>query len=127
MRGGFPDTTTQPALIGRARETASLERARGAARRRRGGMLLVAGEAGVAKTALVEHAVGRSGQVVLRGTARPAGNTPPAPLLGHLTRADASPRPRALRAIEWDHDSARDERPASSSVRSAASAAPAPT
>ena len=55
-------------LIGRDRETAAIEDLLAQARERRSGVLVVRGEAGVGKSALLEHALeGADGFTVLRG------------------------------------------------------------
>jgi class 3 adenylate cyclase/DNA-binding CsgD family transcriptional regulator len=50
----------------------------------RGGLLVLAGEAGVGKTRLAEEAIATSGLVALRGTASQRGTTPYAPLVAAL-------------------------------------------
>ena len=55
-------------LVGRQRELATPRRDRDRCGRRRG-ILLVAGEGGVGKTALVESALAEDGGLVLRGAA----------------------------------------------------------
>src|SRR4051794_2655329 len=62
------------ALIGRTAELAALRAAATAARRRRGRLLLVAGEAGIGKTALVEAGLDRL--AVIRVAAASAGSGP---------------------------------------------------
>ena len=71
-------------LIDREHETSELRAVASAARRRRGGLLLVAGEAGIGKTALVEHAIGRRIPIVLRGAARASLAAPFEPLAAAL-------------------------------------------
>lgn len=60
-------------LIGRDPEVRELRAAAASARRRRGGLVLVAGDAGIGKTALVEQALDGRGSIVLRGAARASG------------------------------------------------------
>jgi len=59
----------KPELIGREEELSALERALEGVRDGRGGMLLLAGEAGVGKTRLAEAALTRSGLPVCTGRA----------------------------------------------------------
>ena len=70
-------------LIGRDQEIQELGAAASAAARRRGGLVLVAGDAGIGKTALVEHAMEGRLPVVLRGGARAAW-TPFGPLIAAI-------------------------------------------
>ena len=56
-------------LVGRQREHAALGNAIATAAEADGGILLVAGEGGVGKTALVESALAEDGGLVLRGAA----------------------------------------------------------
>ena len=70
-------------LIGREHEVREL-RAAASAARRRGGLVLVAGDAGIGKTALVERAIDRRMPVVLRGAARISGTAPFGPLIAAL-------------------------------------------
>jgi DNA-binding NarL/FixJ family response regulator len=67
-------------LIGRERESASLAKFARAAARGKGVTVLVSGEAGMGKTALVDSVLARSGLAVLRTAANPVGNTPLAPI-----------------------------------------------
>jgi DNA-binding CsgD family transcriptional regulator len=60
-------------LVGRDSERAWLQAAAARARDGRGALLLVAGEAGVGKTALVRSALAGTGLDVLEGAAVPAG------------------------------------------------------
>src|SRR5574341_728428 len=57
-----------PTLIGRTRETAELDAALRAARERHGGLLLLAGEAGVGKTRLATEALSQSSLLVLQSS-----------------------------------------------------------
>jgi DNA-binding CsgD family transcriptional regulator/tetratricopeptide (TPR) repeat protein len=68
-------------LIGREHKVRELRAAASAAGRRRGGLVLVAGEAGVGKTTLVEHAIDGRLPIVLRGAARASGTAPFDPLV----------------------------------------------
>lgn len=62
-------STSQPALLGRAAECATIERLLGAAGRGESGSLVLRGEAGMGKTALLGQAVDQaSGMAVLRAT-----------------------------------------------------------
>jgi DNA-binding CsgD family transcriptional regulator len=63
-------------LIGREHEVRELRAAASDAGRRRGGFVLVAGDAGIGKTALVEHAIAGRRAIVLRGAARASGTAP---------------------------------------------------
>ena len=56
-------------LVGRQREQAALGNAIAVAAEADGGILLIAGDAGVGKTALVESALAEDGGLVLRGGA----------------------------------------------------------
>ena len=59
-------------LIGRQNEQAELNAALSSIKVGNGGLLLVAGEAGVGKTRLTEETLVHSGRHVLRAAARPA-------------------------------------------------------
>jgi DNA-binding CsgD family transcriptional regulator len=69
-------------LIGRERELAEIEAALVALRADRGGLLLVAGEAGVGKTRLVSEALARSGMRLLTGEAVEGATPPYGPVVG---------------------------------------------
>lgn len=71
-------------LIGREHEVRELRAAASGAGRRRGGLVLVAGDAGVGKTALVEHAIDGRLPIVLRGAARASGSAPFDPLVAAI-------------------------------------------
>jgi DNA-binding NarL/FixJ family response regulator len=71
-------------LVGRQRERAALGDAIAAAARGNGGTLLVAGEGGVGKTALVEAALAGHGGLVLRGAADQRAVRPYAPVVAAL-------------------------------------------
>jgi class 3 adenylate cyclase/DNA-binding CsgD family transcriptional regulator len=71
-------------LIGRARQLAELDGYVRAAASGRGGLVLVAGEAGVGKTRLLEESLGRSGIPVLRGLAVERATPPYGPIVGAL-------------------------------------------
>lgn len=68
-------------LIGRERELVELDRFIAAARQNQGQLVLIAGEAGAGKTALVEDALAGSGLRVLRGTAHQKATAPYGPLI----------------------------------------------
>ena len=70
-------------LIGRDHEVRELGAAASAARRR-GGLVLVAGDAGIGKTAIVEQAIDGRLPVVLRGAARTSGTAPFGPLIAAI-------------------------------------------
>ena len=82
-------------LIGRERERTELIEALGAARAGAGGLLLVAGEAGVGKTRLAERAFGETDLLVLRGDATQEAQTPYGPLVAAL-RSYLHREPRGL-------------------------------
>ena len=69
-----------PALIGRDSEVRELRAAASAARRRRGGLVLISGDAGIGKTVLVEQALEGRLPIILRGAARASGTAPFGPL-----------------------------------------------
>jgi predicted ATPase/DNA-binding CsgD family transcriptional regulator len=71
-------------LIGRAREQAALTEAITAAAAGAGGVILVAGEAGVGKTRVVRAALAASGLRVLAGGSGPGGTSPYAPVVTAL-------------------------------------------
>ena len=71
-------------LIGREHEVGELRGAASAAVRRRGGLVLVAGDAGIGKTALVERAIDGRLPLVLRGAARASGTAPFGPLIAAI-------------------------------------------
>jgi DNA-binding CsgD family transcriptional regulator/tetratricopeptide (TPR) repeat protein len=79
-------------LVGRSDELSRLEEALQQARLGSGSLVLVAGDAGVGKTRLVEHVAGASGALVLWGRARQGAATPYGPVvsaLRSLLRVDA--------------------------------------
>ena len=71
-------------LVGRQREQAALRNAIAVAAGADGGILLVAGEGGVGKTALVESALAEDGGLVLRGAADQRAVRPYAPVVAAL-------------------------------------------
>jgi DNA-binding NarL/FixJ family response regulator/lipopolysaccharide biosynthesis regulator YciM len=71
-------------LVGRQREQAALRDAIAVAAEADGGILLIAGDAGVGKTALVESALAEDGRLVLRGAADPRAVRPYAPVVAAL-------------------------------------------
>src|SRR3954470_4384435 len=85
-------------LIGRARELAELDGYLRAAADGRGGLVLVAGEAGVGKTRLLEECLRRRGMIVLKGLAAERATPPYGPLVGAL-RAYLRGRPQAFADI----------------------------
>jgi DNA-binding CsgD family transcriptional regulator len=84
--GGVSRRICSPELIGRAAEVAALGAALADARRGRGRLVLVEGDAGIGKTRLVEEFTARADGVrVLAGGGIPlASDTPYAPVLGIL-------------------------------------------
>ncbi len=70
-------------IVGRERERAELDRLLRAFRERRGGLVLVAGEAGVGKTRLVEDALARGDFLALRGPSQ-EGALPYGPIVAAL-------------------------------------------
>jgi DNA-binding CsgD family transcriptional regulator len=71
-------------LVGRVRELAVLTTALAAVKDGRGGLLLLAGEAGVGKTRLVDEALSTASVVVLRGEAAVEGSVPYGPVIAAL-------------------------------------------
>jgi DNA-binding CsgD family transcriptional regulator len=88
-------TTEGSSLVGRTRERAVLELAIARLRKRRGGLMLVAGEAGVGKTRLVEKAVRADGVAFVRGDAPDQAPPPYGPIADAL-RAALRVDPHAL-------------------------------
>ena len=71
----------QDPLIGRERERAELDHAVAAARAGRGGLVLLAGEAGIGKTHLAEAALSESGLRVITGGATQEATAPYGPIV----------------------------------------------
>ncbi len=71
-------------LVGRVDEAGRLQQALRSAQRRRGGLVLVAGDAGIGKTELIESIVSRSAAIVLRGAARSEATPPLGPLIAAI-------------------------------------------
>jgi DNA-binding CsgD family transcriptional regulator len=71
-------------LIGRSRERAELDRFLAGVRAGEGGLVLIAGQAGVGKTVLVEDALDRSDLLVLRGAGSETSATPYGPIVQTL-------------------------------------------
>jgi tetratricopeptide (TPR) repeat protein len=71
-------------LVGRDRELEELGGLIAAAAAGNGGLLLIAGEAGVGKTTLAEAAISAAGVEAVRGTASPRGSAPFAPISAAL-------------------------------------------
>ncbi|MGH2588370.1 MAG: ATP-binding protein, partial [Dehalococcoidia bacterium] len=82
-------------LVGRERELTVLTAALAAVKDGRGGLLLVAGEAGVGKTRLVDEALSATGLPVLRGEAAIEGSVPYGPPIAAL-RAGLRDAPELL-------------------------------
>ena len=83
-------------LIGRERELAEIEAALSAARTGQGGLLFVAGEAGVGKTRLANDALARCGMRVLVGTAVERATPPYGPVVAAF-RSFLRAEPEGLR------------------------------
>lgn len=75
-------------LIGRERERGLLDNRLDRAAAGEGGLLLLAGEAGVGKTSLAEAALGACALLVLRGAGSEQGRTPYAPVIAALRAYD---------------------------------------
>jgi DNA-binding NarL/FixJ family response regulator len=86
-------------LIGREEQRAALDRAVAAARDGRGGLVLVTGEAGVGKTALVKAVLRESGLLPLVGTPPAPSSEPYGPIVA-LFRAFLRAAPHGLDATE---------------------------
>src|SRR5688500_9596849 len=71
-------------LIGRERERTELARTLARAQEGHGGLLLLAGEAGVGKTRLAEETLAHAGLLVLRGGASQDATPPYGPILAAL-------------------------------------------
>jgi hypothetical protein len=71
-------------LLGREREQAELDQALSAVRASAGGIVLLAGEAGVGKTRLLETCVGRSGLLALNGEGSEPATPPYGPIVAAL-------------------------------------------
>jgi DNA-binding CsgD family transcriptional regulator len=82
-------------LIGRERELAELREALNAARAGAGGLVLLAGEAGVGKTRLAEDALAEAGLAILRGDSSQEAPAPYGPLVAAL-RSFLHREPRGL-------------------------------
>jgi DNA-binding NarL/FixJ family response regulator len=96
--------TARGTLIGRARESAELDAAVGRVRASEGGLLLIAGDAGVGKTRLAEDALQRSGLLFLRGDAFDRAPPPYGPIVAALRaflRADPQGLDRCGRAARY--------------------------
>ena len=86
-------------LIGRERERRLLDNRLDRAAAGEGGLLLLAGEAGVGKTSLAEAALGACALLVLRGAGSEQGRTPYAPVIAALRAYDRiAPAPSGSRA-----------------------------
>ncbi|GAA0463730.1 LuxR family transcriptional regulator [Paractinoplanes deccanensis] len=95
----------QPRLLGRRREREALDRLVGGLRAGRGGVLVLRGEAGVGKTALLDHVAARGGacQVVRTAGVEPETEMTYAglqqlcePLMGHVARLPGPQRAALL-------------------------------
>src|SRR5215218_9901410 len=95
-RLGHEGALAMDELIGREREQAALTEAIAAAASGAGGVILVAGEAGVGKTRVIRAALAASGLRVLAGSTGPGGASPYAPIVAAL-RAYLRVAPDGLR------------------------------
>jgi DNA-binding CsgD family transcriptional regulator len=117
-------------LVGRVAEVVALDRLRAAAATGSGATVLLAGEAGIGKTAVVEEAVSRAaaaGATVLTGRAEPDEGAPAYwPWLRLLESAPAGLSPDLLDASDGDGESAAAARfrVAQRTVRALAAAGP---
>ncbi|HUS15438.1 MAG TPA: AAA family ATPase [Chloroflexia bacterium] len=82
-------------LIGRQTEQAALDRALADTQPGTGGIVLLAGEAGVGKTLLLEACLARSGRLALKGPSNEIATPPYGPIAAAL-RAYLRPRPDGL-------------------------------
>jgi predicted ATPase/DNA-binding CsgD family transcriptional regulator len=83
-RLGHEGVLAMDELIGRGREQAALTEAIAAAASGAGGVILVAGEAGVGKTRVIRAVLAASGLRVLAGSTGPGGTSPYAPVVAAL-------------------------------------------
>src|SRR5215217_6298232 len=83
-RQGHEGDVAMDELIGRVREQAALTEAITAATSGIGGVILVAGEAGVGKTRVIRAVLAASGLRVLAGSTGPGGTSPYAPVVAAL-------------------------------------------
>jgi predicted ATPase len=83
-RLGHEGALAMDELIGREREQAALTEAITAAASGAGGVILVAGEAGVGKTRVIRAVLAASGLRVLAGSTGPGGTSPYAPVVAAL-------------------------------------------
>src|SRR5439155_13684380 len=99
--GGLPTLSAMPPageLVGREPELAVLTGALDEASAGRGGVVLLAGEAGIGKTRLAEEALARVGVLVLRARTSPEG-TPPFGPIASVLRAFLRVEPHGLASI----------------------------
>jgi predicted ATPase/DNA-binding NarL/FixJ family response regulator len=77
-------TTDDAVLLGRRREQVELDQALAATRAGEGGLILLAGEAGIGKTRLLETCLARSGLLVLKGETSETATPPYGPIVTAL-------------------------------------------